>query len=202
MSTPTEFYLFQALPRELRLRIWGFAISIPRKINLRTFLPGAPRATKSFTSSDRPPALLHVCHESRLEALRTYKPFFQTKSSPKYIYVAFSQDTIKISGNDLRFLGSVELQSIQKMAISVDIPACFGYSYFGYSVLDILKKMQPNLTELELLIEQGNLHNGETYLQRVKGVILDAMAMDSDWRMPDVKFVDRKTGKPIGRILG
>ena len=222
MSTLTEFHLFQALPRELRLQIWGIALSIPRNVNIacdtRNFHPGLQSNTfqgqppspslKSFTSSDRPPALLHVCRESRLEALRIYKPFFQIESSPKYIYVAFSQDTIKTSDFFLRFLRGVELQGIQKMAINVNDPISF-----GHGDIQILKEMQPNLTELELLVEPwGHIwehiygrHHGEIYLQQIKIVpafIRAAMVRDPGWRVPDMKIVDRKTGKLVERILG
>jgi hypothetical protein len=204
MATPSEFHLFQALPSELRLRIWGIALSIPRSINITcdtgTFQRGIPRSPKSFRSSDRPPALLHVCRESRLEALRVYKPFFQTESSPKYIYVAFSQDTIKASDSLLQFLRSGELQGIRKMAIDIKDPA-----YFGHFNVDILKKMQPNLIELELIVEQGELyrrHPRETYPQMVTGDIRQAMATDPGWRCPEVKIVDGNTGKLFERILG
>src|SRR5215469_2825008 len=204
MSTPTEFHLFQALPSELRLRIWHFALSIPRNINVTCdtgiFQPRVPRSAKSFTSSDGPPALLHVCRESRLEALRIYKPLFQTESSSKYIYVAFSQDTIKVSDNVLGFLRGVELQGIQKMAIHVKDPG-----YFGHFNIDILKKMQPNLTELELTVEQKVIYSrsrGESYVQMVTGDIHHAMAMDPGWRWPDMKIVDGKTGMLVERIPG
>jgi hypothetical protein len=86
------------------------------------------------------------------------------------------------------------------MAIYVNDPA-----YFGHFNIDILKKMEPNLTELELLVWQGEIYSrnrGETYLQGVIGDIRHAMEMDPDWRGPDVKIVDRKTGKLVERILG
>jgi hypothetical protein len=204
MSTPIEFHPFLALPSELRLQIWRMALSIPRNVNVACdtgiFQRGVPRSAKSFSSSERPPALLHVCRESRIEALRIYKPLFQTKSSPKYIYVAFSQDIITVSDNILGFLRGVDLQGIQKMAINIKDPA-----YFGHFNIDILKKMQPNLTELELIVEQPETYrrnHGESCLQLVTGDIRQAMAMDPGWVWPNMNIVDGKTGKLVERILG
>ena len=69
------------------------------------------------------------------------------------------------------------------------------------------------MTELELLVEPwGHIwehiygrHHGEIYLQQIKIVpafIRAAMVRDPGWRVPDMKIVDRKTGKLVERILG
>lgn len=203
MSTSIEFHLFQFLPNELRLQIWRVALSIPRNVNVACntgiLQRGVPRSARSFTSSERPPALLHVCRESRLEALRIYKPSFQTVSSPKYIYVAFSQDIIKVSDSTLRFLRKVDLQNIQKMAINIKYPV-----YFWLFNRGILKKMQPNLTELELIVEQPEtfIRSRGSYPQMVTADIRQAMARDPGWVWPNMKIVDGKTGKLVEQILG
>jgi len=86
------------------------------------------------------------------------------------------------------------------MAINIKDPA-----YFGHFNIDILKKMQPNLTELELIVEQPETYrrnHGESCLQLVTGDIRQAMAMDPGWVWPNMKIVDGKTGKLVERILG
>jgi hypothetical protein len=203
MSTTNEFHFFQALPSELRLRIWGFALDVTRNVNITCdagiIQRGFHRSAKSFRSSNRPPALLHVCHESRFEGLKLYNPVFQTESSPRYIYVAFSQDTINACGSILQFLRTSELQGIQKMALDVKDPA-----YFGHFGMDILKQMQPNLTELELVVQQEKVwgwNRGRDYLQKVKGDFLYAIETDPEWLWPEIRIVEAKTGELFERIL-
>jgi hypothetical protein len=202
MSTLNEFRLFPILPKELRLQIWGIALSAPRIVNIICDESiEIPSFAKSFTSSDPPPALLHVCRESRSEAFEIYKPLFQTKSSPKYTYVAFSQDIIRASDNLPKFLRSVELQGgIQKMTINIK-----DSHYFGHWGIGPLKKMQPNLRELELICEQGEMYDwGRDYgdLRTVTDDIRLEMAMDPFWDCPNMKIVDGRTGKIVEQILG
>ncbi|AEO60699.1 hypothetical protein MYCTH_2310212 [Thermothelomyces thermophilus ATCC 42464] len=66
-SSSSSFTLFRHLPPELRLQIYRHACH-PRVASL-TYLP-APQDT--FYCPTRPPALLHVCRESRAEGLRIY----------------------------------------------------------------------------------------------------------------------------------
>jgi hypothetical protein len=203
MSPINKFHSFQALPSELRLRIWSLVLVVPRDVNIvcdtGVIKRGVPRTAKSFYSSTRPPPLLHVCHESRFEALKLYHRVFQTASSPRYIYVAFSQDTIKADGSIVQYLGTAELEGIQRMVLDID-PA-----YFVHFSLDILKQMQPNLKELEVVVQQGEVWNwnqGQEYLLKVNGDFLDAIAADTEWRWPEIRIVEAKTGELYKRLPG
>jgi hypothetical protein len=195
MSPSNEFHLFPSLPPELRHKIWSFALSFPRTVNVSCrsgpFQRGVPRTAK-FGSIDRPPAVLHVCHESRSEALRIYKPAFQAAACTKYIFVDFSKDTIKSSQNILQFLGKSELQNIQNMVLELRDPA-----YFLHFNLDILKVMQPNLRELALLIEIGDEYRGPRTRDMLEALTLDlTYAMEGDWiSPPNVTIVDVKSGR-------
>jgi 2EXR family protein len=204
MSTSNEFQFFQALPSELRLRVWSFALSTPRDVTVigdgGIIRPGPSRAAKSFRSTTRPPAMLHVCRESRFEGLKVYKPAFQSDTSPRYTYVAFSQDTIKACGSIIHYLRTPELYSIQKMVLDVKDPA-----YFAHFGMDILKKMQSNLADLELIVHDENVwvgNVGQDYLQKVKGDFLDAIEFDPEWVWPDISIVEGKTGELFDQILG
>ena len=91
--------LFQELPTELRLKIWALSLPGPRVVSIRcgprtTLLPGVETRgaaaaaaaahdsspSRSWvtgcTSPSRLPASLHVCAESRAEALKTYRHCF------------------------------------------------------------------------------------------------------------------------------
>lgn len=61
-----EFTVFQKLPIELRTRIWDHALPGPRVVEVCWGRHG-------LYSDCAPPAMLHVCHESRLRALKIFK---------------------------------------------------------------------------------------------------------------------------------
>jgi 2EXR family len=204
MSSSNEFRSFHALPIELRLRIWDFTLAVPRSVNITADVDiprrGVPRVAKSFHSTDRPPALLHVCQESRFEALKVYKPLFRTPLSPRYIYVAFAWDTIKANGTLIQYIGPAELQGIQKMVLDIKDPA-----YFAHFSIDVLKQMQPNLTEIELVLHQEEVwgwNEGQDYLRKVNGDFLDAIELDPKWHWPEIRIVEAKTGELFERIAG
>ncbi|KAL8370868.1 hypothetical protein RB595_000961 [Gaeumannomyces hyphopodioides] len=100
--TGQAFRCFPRLPPELRIKIWSFAFEEDRVVPLRWCegdddaaepgprgTPGRRprrrqqrRGTAGCTTTARPPAALHVCHESRREALRRYQPSFGAASLP------------------------------------------------------------------------------------------------------------------------
>jgi hypothetical protein len=90
-SSPLEthtFTHFPNLPPELRDKIWDE--SLPKKQRLvRVFFDDT---SQPFKSSAKIPVALHVCKESRVQALRKYKLFFASKSVPAQVYFNFSED--------------------------------------------------------------------------------------------------------------
>ncbi len=110
MTSLTQFDLFPLLPFELRIKIWGVALTTPRTVSIsckKGHLDTERRITLSFTSHTPPHPLLRVCHESRFETLNTYSyvPMFKTDVSPRCIYVNFTYDTIRCAAADLEYLG-------------------------------------------------------------------------------------------------
>jgi hypothetical protein len=196
-----EFHFFNALPSELRVKIWSLALAEPRALHVKCdtgpFQRGVPRKAKSFHAENSLPALLHVCGESRFEALRVYKPHFETEVSPRYTYVAWEQDTIYACGTILPFLGHKDLQCIQRMVLDVKDPA-----YFGHFSMGILLKMQPNLLELELICHQvtvWRVSHGQRHLKIMKDTFVDTIAeglhKENEWIRPDIKIIDDYTGE-------
>jgi len=81
-----KFTLFPKLPAELQLKIWKMAIHVPHIVKIaysEGFKDGIPLlndresrvAINSVASQTGPPAILHVCHASRTEALKVYKAY-------------------------------------------------------------------------------------------------------------------------------
>jgi hypothetical protein len=93
-SPLTEFTQFGKFPKELRLKIWRVLLLQPRIIEIEAkhepvpgsfpgqFSQNRPRHDNYMVSrhSREPPVTLHICHESREEALNAYKlmPIFAT----------------------------------------------------------------------------------------------------------------------------
>ena len=203
MTTESPYFLvFPELPSELRLKIWGYAISTPRTIEIsceRGILATRKRYAKAFHCASPPPSVLHVCRESRFEALNVYQPLFTTKHSPKYIYVSFDMDIIRFPDGVLPYVGEAEFKGIQKMSLHVT-----DYSYFAYYNMDILKEMQ-NLKELELLAENGPLYGWNPYNQYVitlKENFEESMTQDPEWECPRVRIVSRITGEEVAMVEG
>ncbi|KAI0118620.1 hypothetical protein GGR51DRAFT_127062 [Nemania sp. FL0031] len=98
-SSEPSFHLFSQLPPELRLMIWSFTLPGPRIISLRceprpatqggSYEPEGPLHGKPMLQCRSPapvPTTLHVCGESRYEALRRYKLLFGIGGAPGTIY--------------------------------------------------------------------------------------------------------------------
>ncbi|KAF8854626.1 hypothetical protein BDZ45DRAFT_747323 [Acephala macrosclerotiorum] len=100
-QTPTEFPKFEDLPKELRLMVWEIHMQHPRIVELqskvRTTNYRDPVNHEPFqhwvrvsSPSRQPPAILHVCKETRLEALKHYSlTNFETRDDPKLEQVVY-----------------------------------------------------------------------------------------------------------------
>jgi hypothetical protein len=71
---PTTFTLFPDLPTELRRKIWAVAIDHPRLIHPQLPPADSPSEPPKHYYRCKPPILLQICKESRIEALLRYHP--------------------------------------------------------------------------------------------------------------------------------
>lgn len=95
---------FASLPFELRSRIWSLAV-VPRHITkVRTKKSDGSFSKKQRqkgkdilyeTTSTPPPALMHVCHESRQQA--PYQRAFTAGTEPRWTWVNFELDIFCVS---------------------------------------------------------------------------------------------------------
>ncbi|KAG8161887.1 hypothetical protein KVR01_008874 [Diaporthe batatas] len=136
------FHLFSKLPAELRWKIWAFNLPGPRLVSvhcgsksLSCGLGGrhdhlGPPSSFGCTSQAKIPTNLHVCHESRREALRQYRASFgiarqlgQTFFDSEQDYLYFGpRDGFMASEANLRTVLSLcdpnELAQVRRVAIN------------------------------------------------------------------------------------
>ncbi|EPE36895.1 hypothetical protein GLAREA_09058 [Glarea lozoyensis ATCC 20868] len=134
----TTFRLFPRLPLELRRCIWKFAAFEARLLELLPHADAFGRPYYLFTSSPTP-VTLHVCRESRSEALAIFSKAFSivckfTETKQRYIWTNFSVDTIKIEQYYLRDVERGERASIRRLRVKADHPetfkdVCYPYDY-------------------------------------------------------------------------
>jgi 2EXR family len=92
-TTSPTFTLFPKLAVELRLRIWELALPGPRLVEMRS--DACPRDNSHRST----PSILHVCSESRAEALKWYTalPLGLASDPLRAVYVNFEIDTLYFS---------------------------------------------------------------------------------------------------------
>ena len=139
------FARFGELPSELRLKIWKLVCFQPRNVDIFTDNLGTIRVRddvhfdtyKFYSHFCSHPAVLHVCQESREEALKHYKLEFGTShhfsiinvSTPPRIYVNFACDRLCLLkpdcfGSDLedrfeRFVQICRQHGARSLAVNV-----------------------------------------------------------------------------------
>lgn len=203
----SNFHQFPALPTELRLKIWAIALSTRRTITILcdrpAFKRGEIRQAHGFKSNLPTPVLLHVCRESRAEALNVYKPYFKTsRSNDTYIstrnsiYVSFEQDTLQFEDTVLPYLAETELQGIKTLILDVKDAA-----YFAHFNMASVKRMR-GLKTVDIFADKG-LHQGyRTYYEQLMGDFEDAREIDPGWECPKVTIRKRGTNTVVGNIEG
>lgn len=146
------FTLFTSLPSELRVKIWENCFPEPRVVPVRY-----NRRYNQYTSTSAPPAILHVCSESRSTFLSAYTKLVL---SPKYesaVYVDFSQDTIFFDTLDCSPEGDLSLDlaksphSDRILALAIDSQVWEVLRIFKYDSLSEVKKL-PNLKSIAVVM--------------------------------------------------
>ncbi|UKZ61275.1 uncharacterized protein TrAtP1_002542 [Trichoderma atroviride] len=198
---------FASLPFELRSLIWSLAVA-PRHITINKV-----RAKGSFsnkhrqqgkdilyeTSSTPPPALMHVCSESRQQA--PYKRAFTAGTEPRWTWVNFELDIFCVSSlyavSDMLSHRS-EIQRLQ-IRTDDDIAIDWYEAATRYNGLSGVYQLE-NLGEIQVVLEPGDLMWGDvfkdwglgrcpqdniTFLDEGSGLVLtgDQLKMVGDWRV-------------------
>ncbi|RFU75655.1 hypothetical protein TARUN_6590 [Trichoderma arundinaceum] len=178
-----SFRSFAKLPTELRLRIWELSLPSPRLVSIQcgsnsTFLsePTTPASnpasstknTSAGCMSSAPiPVNLHVCAESRLEALQTYRPSFGFARGPGQVLFNPEVDIMYFGPREgfmaadsqfhtcMMMCDQAELASVRRLAIN-DALFWIGDTYnsmtAGSFTLEVLRQIAMRMTGLKELI--------------------------------------------------
>ncbi|TGO49654.1 hypothetical protein BCON_0204g00050 [Botryotinia convoluta] len=202
-SPLAQFQFFSSLPYELRLKIYGMILNDTRTVQINcekaTIISTRRRYLKSFKSPTPIPSLLHICQETRAEALAHYKPLFCTQYSPSYIYINFTTDIIKLADGIIPYLDGEERDGIRKMELVVSDMA-----YFGHYNLEAISKMR-GLQELELEALGEDLNSWQPeghYLSTIMKELKEMRREKPDWCCPRVRLVHGRLGKEFGVVEG
>ncbi|KAM0515792.1 hypothetical protein ACHAPE_005871 [Trichoderma viride] len=192
-----SFHSFGKLPTELRLRIWELSLPGPRLVPIQcgsdnislpesstiSFL--ASSMTKDLTtgcmSSAPVPASLHVCTESRLETLQTYRPCFGFACGPGRVLFNPELDIMYFGPREgfmaangqfrscMNLCNQQELASVRRLAIS-DALFWLGDLYDSTTAagltLEVLRDVATRMTGLQELVfvpwedEEGDHEDG------------------------------------------
>ncbi|PNP43574.1 hypothetical protein TGAMA5MH_04546 [Trichoderma gamsii] len=196
---------FASLPFELRSLIWSLAVA-PRRITItkkksnRSFSKEQYQQGKNIlyqTSSTPPPALMHVCRESRQQA--PYTRAFTAGSEPRWTWINFEVDILCVTS----LYAIPDLLShrseIQRLQIRTDDDLDWYESATNYNGLSILSELE-RLREIRVVLEPGDLMWGDvftdwgfghcpedniTFLDEGSGLVLTGpqLKMVLDWRM-------------------
>ena len=202
MTTLSEFHLFPLLPSELRLKVWNIVLSKPRVVSInckRELCENDRRIAKAFPPQAAPPAILHVCRESRFEGLSVYQQAFRMDLSPVYTYISFEQDTVSCSTDVFEYLRMTELLRIRRLVLDVK-----DAGYFAHFCMENLKKMV-SLKELELGTQMGKIgrfRDGEMWVEILAKDFYDATREDPGWECPRVRIVDPVIGEELFVLEG
>ncbi|CAM1508947.1 Fc.00g026860.m01.CDS01 [Cosmosporella sp. VM-42] len=180
----TTFHHFSRLAPELRAQIWGLAAA-PRIVHIRIT---ETSRNYSYVSLNPPPAIMHVCKESRQHA-PYQKAFFTTfpgkpESEVSYIWVNFQEDMVCIADEKVERLAPHEAD-IQRLRFTVPT-GYFGdifYDYWFHHSNEVLEEFTA-LRELHLAIVDHVLIWGTT----VSGPGYGGCPREN------VRFLDVKTG--------
>lgn len=105
-SAMTTFHPFPRLPAELRNAVWELSLD-PREVAIKANYQGEMAGDNfhvvvHFSSPTAIPSALQACRDSRyLLASRHYTRAFGNGTTPHYIWIAFTLDTIRICDIDL-----------------------------------------------------------------------------------------------------
>jgi hypothetical protein len=147
------FSRFLELPKEIRLQIWKHCLPGPRAVEV------CYGQNSEFLESKYPPPIaLHICRESRAEALKHYELAFDSRPNASRIYFDFSRDGLHFKYRDTfsNFPPEETLRAIGHDLVRVKFMSCTldGSGTSPVPYLPDLREFKA-LEEITLLISPG-----------------------------------------------
>ncbi|OAQ95907.1 hypothetical protein LLEC1_06302 [Akanthomyces lecanii] len=205
LDLPASFSRFSELPPELRLRIWHYSLPGPRIMPIRCGVdPLAPDSLGSLaaatgcTTTTPNPTNLHVCAESRAEAIKNYRRCFGFAHRPGHVYFNPSRDVLYFGPRKgymntetqfrtfMTMCRSSELAAVRRVAVSDaifwidDTYRSMTAASITMDVLRIIGLRLPNLEELVFVPreeDEARRYDLDEILQRMHDQVNTAVNM-------------------------
>ncbi|PQE17402.1 DUF890 domain protein [Rutstroemia sp. NJR-2017a BVV2] len=147
-KTQHSFGMFSKLPAELKSMIWSFAIDTPQLVQF--VCESGPDPTQYyFRAKYTVPAVLHICRDSRAQALKSYTPFLETTLLYP-LYFNYKVDYMLLEG-----------QSTMHLFEALSRQAHIGKELDGVeNVAFMVTGLNDNSCEEEELIQVGRVFGG------------------------------------------
>ncbi len=226
-SCLATFTVFPELPFELRLKVWKYVAPGPRTVTISYESHATRYKGKNISrfdgwgTPDPPPVILHICHESREEALKSYKLAFGSHFHAAKIYFDFSKDTLRFgNGNEVDYL-TRDAEWIQAGPTTYRLDLFLAGGYFGgddsekvqYMVLDLDEEVYgrrylfwneirdfTSLKELTILPWEDNDNAADELMLNYCSTLKHDMKQSPDWVVPKVIVQSAITGKEWGTL--
>jgi hypothetical protein len=183
------FHPFPHLPDELRLQIWRLAASQPRTLTMHAYPPQS-RDVDYLVSPDPIPALIHTCHESRMEALMSYTKAFSCGVGPRYTWVNFNLDTIRVHDYDLKKISDADKAAMKY--VDVEVRDVDSFCYFYMNDLSTTR----SLKQLRILsfVDHSELWD---WLWSLENAYWKWFGAQEQWICPKISLLGGETGTEI-----
>lgn len=215
-SIMNAFSLFHRLPPELRLQIWHHTFDRSRSVRIGISIKDHGFAGwKAIDDSGKPPPALHVCRESRVEALKYYELSFGTSKYPPAAYFSSDYDTLDMSnwdsrahdtvnslsaayllnlwfGKTLRSYDSAVADSAKVKSLIIDVSSdLYSRPLFCW---DEIRRFE-NLQDL-VLVAWDMDDQADDLVAFFRSSLARVESEHADWRVPRIKVIDAHSGRP------
>ncbi|TVY17186.1 hypothetical protein LARI1_G003842 [Lachnellula arida] len=208
----TDFTLFPQLPSELRLKIWEEMLPGPRDVEIEYHMDYATFNGKKiskfsgWTSHEPVPVALHICQESRQEALVHYQPSFGSYFHPSKIYFNFSRDTLLFGVSDPGstylldvflgggFHGANDVEKLLSMVLYISEDS-YGRRYFIWNEI----RLFTSLRELKIMVWEADLSSDEL-MRHYRSTLRNVKIAHPEWRSPSISIISAETGTTWGDL--
>ncbi|KAM3550095.1 hypothetical protein MY1884_008420 [Beauveria asiatica] len=224
LDRPESFSRFSDLPPEIRLVVWEYSLPGTRIVSVRCgaddLVPDSrrsPVAVLGCTTTTPNPANLHICVESRTEAIKSYRRCFGFARRPGHIYFDPTRDVLYFGpragymATDAQFrtcmamCDEAELAAVRRIALS-DALFWRGNTYHSMTAtslsIDMLRIIHQRLPNLELMVfvpreqDEANPDELDHTLQRMHEQVLTAINTLAEeevtWSMPEWRVTTLK----------